>query len=76
MLRIWCEDLVCQPILDRDGGNIGSVLSPHFVSLMKLVELRKKEGSSLPWWMSRRRTKGGEDQEAESSRSSLGNHNF
>jgi len=38
---------VCQPILGRDGGNIGSVLSPHDVSLMKAVNLRKKERSSL-----------------------------
>jgi hypothetical protein len=41
------EDLVCQPILGRDGGNIGSVLSPHDVSLMEAVKLRKKESSSL-----------------------------
>jgi len=38
---------VCQPILGRDGGNIGSVLSPHDVSLMEAVKLRKKERSSL-----------------------------
>jgi len=43
------EDLVCQPILGRYDSNIGSVLSPHdaTVSLMKVVKLRKKEGSSL-----------------------------
>jgi hypothetical protein len=41
------EDLVCQPILGRDGGNIGSVLSPHDPSLMEAVKLRKKERSSL-----------------------------
>ena len=41
------EDMVCQPILGRDGGNIGSVLSPHDVSLLKAVKLRKEEGSSL-----------------------------
>ncbi len=37
------EDLVCQPILGRDGGNIGNVLSPHDVRLMKDIKLRKKE---------------------------------
>jgi hypothetical protein len=31
----------------RDGGNIGSVLSPHDVSLLEAVKLRKEEGSSL-----------------------------
>jgi hypothetical protein len=41
------EDLVCQPIVGRDGGNIGSVLSPHDVSLLEAVKLRKKEGRSL-----------------------------
>jgi hypothetical protein len=41
------EDLVCQPILGRDGDNIGKVLSPHDVNLMKVVKLRKKEGTSL-----------------------------
>jgi hypothetical protein len=30
-----------------DDDNIGSVLSPHKRKLMKLIELRKKEGSSL-----------------------------
>ena len=30
------------PVLRRDGGNIGSVLSPHDVSLMKAVGLLKK----------------------------------
>ncbi len=38
---------MCQPILGRDGGNIASVLSPHDVSIMKAVKLRKKERSSL-----------------------------
>ena len=32
---------------DGSTCNIGSVLSPHDVSLMKAVKLRKKEGSSL-----------------------------
>jgi hypothetical protein len=41
------EDLVCQPILGRDGDNIGKVLSPHDVNLMKVVKLRKKEGTNL-----------------------------
>jgi hypothetical protein len=31
------EDLVCQPILGRDDGNIGRVLSPDDVSLMESV---------------------------------------
>jgi hypothetical protein len=35
------ENLVCHPILVRDDGNIGSVLSPHDVSLMKAVKPRK-----------------------------------
>jgi hypothetical protein len=41
------EDLVCQPILGRDGSNIGSVLSPNDVSLMKAVKLWKKKSASL-----------------------------
>ena len=42
------DDLLSKPILrDAGNGNIGSVLSPHDVSLMKAVKLRKKEGSSL-----------------------------
>jgi hypothetical protein len=41
------DDLLRKPILSRDGGNIGSILSPHDVSLMKTVKLRNKEGSSL-----------------------------
>ena len=43
------DDLVCDPILSRNGGNcnIGRVLSPHDVRLMKTVNLRKKEGINL-----------------------------
>jgi hypothetical protein len=41
------KDLVCQPILDRDGGNIGSVLSPHDVSLLEAFKLRKKKRTGL-----------------------------
>ena len=42
------DDLVCKPILDRDGGNrnIGNVLSRRLITV-KTVKLRKKEGSSL-----------------------------
>ena len=32
---------------DDDNYNIGSVLSPHDVRLMKVVDLRKIEGSNL-----------------------------
>ena len=42
------ENLVCHPILVRDGGNIGSVLSPHDVSLMKAVKPRKPGESAVP----------------------------
>jgi hypothetical protein len=38
------EDLVCQSILDRDGGNIGIVHSPHDISLLETVKLLKKKG--------------------------------
>ena len=43
------DDLLDDPVLSRDGGNrnVGGVLSPHDVSLINAVELRKKEGSSL-----------------------------
>ena len=41
------EDLVCQPILGRDGGNIGSVLFPHDVSLLEAFKLRKKKSAGL-----------------------------
>jgi hypothetical protein len=41
------EDLVCQPILGRDGGNIGSVLFPHDVSLFEAFKLRKKKSAGL-----------------------------
>ena len=41
------EDLVCQDILDQDGDNIGRVLSPHDVRLMKVVKLKKKTWNSL-----------------------------
>jgi hypothetical protein len=41
------EDLVCQPILGRDDSNIGRVLSPHDVSLLKDVKLRKKKIAGL-----------------------------
>jgi hypothetical protein len=59
------EDMVCQPILGRDDGNIGSVFSPHDVSLMESVKLRK-EGSSLLLLINAVLPNGGEDQEAES----------
>jgi len=35
-------DLFC-----RDGGQVGSVFSPHMESFMKLVELRNKESAAL-----------------------------
>jgi hypothetical protein len=38
---------VCKPILSWDDDNIDSVLSPHEVSLMETVDLRKKEGTGL-----------------------------
>jgi len=38
------EDLCCQSLLGRDGGIVGSVLSPHEECLIEVVELRKKEG--------------------------------
>jgi hypothetical protein len=41
------KDLVCKSSLSWDGGNIGSVLSPHEVSLMEVVEHRKKKGTGL-----------------------------
>ena len=45
---VGCErDLVCQPILGRYDVNIGNVLSPHDVRLMKTVMRRKKEGNIL-----------------------------
>ena len=28
------ENLLCDPVLGRDGGNIGDVLSPHEVGFM------------------------------------------
>jgi hypothetical protein len=39
------DDLVCQPILGRDGGNIGNVLPSHDVSLMEAVQLRIRSSS-------------------------------
>ena len=33
--------------MNRDGNNIGIVLSPHDIRLMKTVKLWKKEGNSL-----------------------------
>jgi hypothetical protein len=44
------EDL-CQCILDRDGDNIGNVLSPDDVSLMKTVKLEKEGISLLLMWI-------------------------
>jgi hypothetical protein len=41
------EYLKGDPILRVDGGQVGSVLSPHMESLMKLVELRKKKMAGL-----------------------------
>ncbi len=41
------KDLVYKVILSWDGGNIGSVLSPHEVSLMEAVELQKKDRAGL-----------------------------
>ena len=43
------EDLVCQPILCRDGSNsnVGIVLSPHNGRLMEVVDLRNEEGNIL-----------------------------
>ena len=35
--------LLGDPVLSRDGDNIGIVLSPDDFSLMKVVKLRKKE---------------------------------
>ena len=43
------DDLVCKPILCRDGSNsnIWKRPPPHKEFLMEAVELRNKEGSSL-----------------------------
>ena len=41
------EYLKGDPLLQGDGGQVGSVLSPHMESLMKLVELRKKKRAGL-----------------------------
>ena len=43
------DDLLGDPVLSQGGGNrnVGSVLSPHDLRLMKSVKLREKEGSSL-----------------------------
>ena len=43
------DDLLGKPILSRDDSNcnIGIVLSPYDVRLMKTVEFRKKEGNRL-----------------------------
>ena len=49
------EDMVCQPILGRDGGNIGSVFSPHDVSLMKAVKPGKP--GAVPPPMEKNKTK-------------------
>ena len=41
------EDLLCDPVLGGDGGNIGVVLSPRVVGFMKPGKLRKKKRASL-----------------------------
>ena len=41
-----CNDLLCDPVLSRDGDSVGSVLSPQ-ISLIETVKLRNKEGNSL-----------------------------
>jgi hypothetical protein len=41
------EDLVCQPIFYCNGVNIGSILSPHNVGLMKPGKLWKKKRLDL-----------------------------
>ena len=33
------DDLLGDPVLTRDDGNIASLLSPHDVRIMKLVKL-------------------------------------
>ncbi len=38
---------MCKPMLSWDGVNIGSVLSPHEVSLMEAVEMRNKKRAGL-----------------------------
>jgi hypothetical protein len=42
------EDLVCQPILDRDrsNNNVGNVLSPHNGSLMEVIEMESEASSN------------------------------
>ena len=41
-----CDDLLCDPAMSRDDDSVGIVLSPH-ISIIEVVELRKKEGSIL-----------------------------
>jgi hypothetical protein len=41
------EYLKGDPTLQGDGGQVGSVLSPHIETLMKLVEMWKKERVGL-----------------------------
>ncbi len=41
------DDLLRDPVLGGDGGNIRGVLSPRVVGFMKLGKLRKKKRASL-----------------------------
>jgi hypothetical protein len=41
------KDLHGYPVLRRDGGHVGSVLSPYVIGFRKPVELRKKKRRSL-----------------------------
>jgi hypothetical protein len=43
------DDLLGDPVLSRDDDNcnIGNVISPYDVNLMKTVKLRKEEGNTL-----------------------------
>ena len=40
-------DLYGDPVLRRDGGQVGIVLSPHMVGFIKLGKLRKKKRTGL-----------------------------
>ena len=41
------KDLHGHPVLRRDGGHVGTVLSPHVIGLRKSVDLWKKKRSIL-----------------------------
>ena len=41
-----CEDLLCNPVLSRDGDSVGSVLSSQ-ISLIETVKVWKKKRTGL-----------------------------